>query len=89
MRLLPRETTLNPIVVRMNGGKPYPTGYYDTHIDRNLCCNKDPSLFTETRVKTFLKEAAYVFKCDECGRTGGEGITPNAAAASWNENHKL
>ena len=84
MRELPRTQTTNPIYVKEYGG-PYPTWYYDTAINRQECCGADPTLFTETRVKTFLKEACYKFECKGCGREGGEYITPNGAAASWNK----
>lgn len=88
MKLLPRTTTINPIIVKENGGKPYSTGYYDTHIKRKICCGHDPDLYGGEVYATFLKEAAYFFKCAKCGRKGKSGISWNAAAASWNETYK-
>lgn len=82
---LPRFTSDNPIAVKENNGKPYSTGWYETHIKRNECCGKDPDLFSHTRTKTFLKEAIYLFKCEDCGKEGNEGITPNGASCGWNE----
>jgi hypothetical protein len=85
MRVLPRTTICNPIAVAENGGKPYSTGYYETHTTTAPCCGNDPDLCLETGLEVFIKTASYVFKCSKCQKEGPEGLTPNAAAVGWNK----
>lgn len=86
MRLLPRTTTCNPVMVKLNGGKPYPTGYYDSQFTRKECCGKDPDCYGGSKPDRtgFFLESVYEFICPVCHRKGGAYITSNGASCSWN-----
>ena len=84
MKLLPRFTTANAVMVNDNNGNPYSTGYYDTHIKPADCCGKNPDLYAGAKINGFLKGSEYEFVCGECERVGGRYQTANGAAAMWN-----
>jgi len=65
-------------------GREIPRGCYETHIKRKECCGKDPDLYGGHRQSGFFLEGVWQFRCD-CGKRGESGITPNGAAARWNQ----
>ena len=77
MRQVKRVLSDNPVAIS--------NCHYSTHILRLKCCDQDPVLYAFTNIQGLLLSGVWKFICAECGREGAQGITPNAAAAGWNE----